>query len=163
MRRDVINLPLSAVLLATWLLLNGSLAVGHVVFGLALGLCLPWLLARFRPPRTTRVRHPLLAIKLAWIFAGDILLANLQVARLVMFKARSLRPELIYVPLDTDDPTVTVVLSAMITLTPGTVTLEADAGSRRLIVHVLHTTDPLSVITDIKTRYEQPLKEIFGC
>ncbi|WP_137937506.1 Na+/H+ antiporter subunit E [Chitinivorax sp. B] len=163
MARKWLNLPLSAALLMAWLLVNSSMSAGQLVLGGILALLLPVCLGRFRQAGTIRLRKPLLAIRLWLVFMWDIGVANLQVARQVLFESRRLKSELIHVPLDTNEPLVAVMLGAMVTLTPGTVTIEADAEARRLIVHVLHTTDSLAVIQGIKQRYEQPLKEIFGC
>jgi multicomponent K+:H+ antiporter subunit E len=69
----------------------------------------------------------------------------------------------VVVPLDTQHPQAVALLANIVTMTPGTVTAEIDDARTRMLVHVLHAADPARVVADIKSRYERPLKEIFGC
>jgi multicomponent K+:H+ antiporter subunit E len=54
-------------------------------------------------------------------------------------------------------------LGSIITLTPGTVSIDIDRERRILRVHALDVEDTAALVSEIKTRYEAPLKEIFGC
>ena len=67
------------------------------------------------------------------------------------------------VPLDTQHPQAVALLANIVTMTPGTVTAEIDDARTSMLVHVLHAEDPARVVAHIKSRYERPLKEIFGC
>jgi multicomponent K+:H+ antiporter subunit E len=92
----------------------------------------------------------------------DICLANLQVARIILFVPNAaLRPAWVTIPLDLRAPEAITVLAGTITMTPGTVSSDLSACGRALLVHCLHAPDPAGVVTDIKTRYEARLKEIF--
>jgi multicomponent K+:H+ antiporter subunit E len=51
----------------------------------------------------------------------------------------------------------------MVTLTPGTVSVDIDRARRVLLVHALVTEDPAAIAAEIKTRYEARLREIYGC
>jgi multicomponent K+:H+ antiporter subunit E len=55
------------------------------------------------------------------------------------------------------------LLAAMVTLTPGTVSVDLDRARGVLLIHALVTDDPKQTAQDIKTRYESRLKEIFRC
>jgi hypothetical protein len=72
-------------------------------------------------------------------------------------------PAFVVVPLDTQHPQAVALLANIVTMTPGTVTAAIDDARTSMLVHVLHTEDPARVVADIKSRYERPLKEIFGC
>ena len=72
-----------------------------------------------------------------------------------------LKPAWIVIPLDLVQPEAITMLAGTITLTPGTVSADLSDQGHSLLVHVLHTDDPLSVVDEIKTRYEDRLKEIF--
>jgi multicomponent K+:H+ antiporter subunit E len=58
---------------------------------------------------------------------------------------------------------VATILGSIITLTPGTVSIDIDRERRILHVHALDVEDTAGLVSEIKTRYEAPLKEIFGC
>jgi multicomponent K+:H+ antiporter subunit E len=73
-----------------------------------------------------------------------------------------LKPAWVVVPLDLVQPEAITMLAGTITLTPGTVSADLSDKGHSLLVHVLHTDDPDSVVEEIKTRYEARLKEIFA-
>jgi multicomponent K+:H+ antiporter subunit E len=151
----------SATLAAAWVGLQNSLAVGTILTGLALGLLIPLATRRFWPA-TPRVRRPLVMLDYARVVLEDIVKANLQVARLVVFVSNGeLRPAFVTVPLDLRTPEAITALAATITMTPGTVSADLSADGRALLVHALDVADPAAMVAEIKERYERRLKEIF--
>lgn len=165
MRLLSVWLPLPRLSLAVgivWLLLHGSLAPGHVAMALAVAWAVPGIV-RHMVPDLPRVKRPAAALGYVMLVLWDILVANVRVARLVVGPLGHLRPRVVVVPLDTGEPAVVAILAATVTLTPGTVTLHADAAERRLEVHALDVTDPDALVAEIKHRYERRLREVFGC
>lgn len=153
---------LSIVLALLWLLLVNAISFGQVLLGIALGLVIG-LAANATLPAIPPVRSPLKAARYLMLVLRDIVVANLEVAQLVVGPLERLRPRVVAVPLDIDDPVVAAVLAATVTLTPGTVSVDLDVEARVLVVHVLNAADDRSVIDGIKSRYEVRLKEIFRC
>jgi multicomponent K+:H+ antiporter subunit E len=151
---------LSAVLFAVWLMLNGTLAPGQILLGLALATVLPWLTERLRPHRS-RLRSFGVALKLALVVLGDILVANIDVARRVLGPESALRSRYVWLSLDIRDPSGIAVLAGIVSLTPGTVSADLAPDHRHLLIHVLHTEDEAALIAAIKQRYESPLMELF--
>jgi multicomponent K+:H+ antiporter subunit E len=149
----------SLVVLVTWLLLNGSMSLGHLLFGALLGLLVPALLGRLWPEGLV-VRRPLRALRLLVTLLGDIVLANLQVARLILGPEATLRSRFIWIPLELRNPYAIATLAAMVTLTPGTVSADVAGNGRWLLVHSLDEPDDKALIATIKRRYEAPLAEI---
>jgi multicomponent K+:H+ antiporter subunit E len=152
---------LSAALLATWLMLNESVSVGHLLLGGALALALPWF-TRALGPEGLRLRRGGVALRLLLVVLKDIVLSNLEVARRVLGPEAAIRPVFVEVPLAIRDPHGITTLAAIITMTPGTLSSDLDEGRTRLLVHALHCEDPDALVADIKARYEAPLMEIFG-
>jgi multicomponent K+:H+ antiporter subunit E len=92
----------------------------------------------------------------------DIVLANIQVARIVLFmRNENIRSGWLAIPIDLKTPEAITILAGTITMTPGTVTSDMSSCGRVLLIHALHAPDPDSIINDIKTRYEARLKRIF--
>ncbi len=153
---------LSLVMLAVWLLLNDTLAPGHIVLGSLLALGIPLLttpLQKEHPP----LRRPLLAVRYLFVLLWDIILSNIEVAIQVMGPLRKLSPGFIAIPLDITADLPITLLASSISLTPGTVSVEVSKDQKWLYVHVLNLTDEAKTIQSIKQRYEAPLKEIFAC
>lgn len=162
MARLVPHPRLSVLLAALWLLLNQSLSLGHVLLGAALGLAIGWGL-RSMLPELPRVHAPMKAVAFLVVLLRDIVVANIQVARLALSPIDRLRPRIVEVPLDVGEPTIASMLVAVVTLTPGTVCIDLDLDAGNMTVHALDAPDDASVIGAIKSHYERPLKEIFRC
>ncbi len=160
--RRIFPHPLLTLLLTVvWCLLVNDLTAGTVVFGALLGVLVPVLTAAYWPNRPVLRRpHKLAAYVL--IVLWDILVANVQVALIVLFKPNArMQPNWVPIPLDIRTPEAIAILAGTITLTPGTVSADLSDGGRALLVHALDAADPDAVRDDIKHRYERRLKEIF--
>lgn len=155
--------PLLTLLLAVvWIMLQNEVSLGMFVFGLILGILIPWGTSVWWPdtPQGFSMGKMLTySLMVLW----DIVVANIQVAWIVLTKPNAqLRPAWIVVPLDLVQPEAITLLAGTITLTPGTVSADLSDEGHSLLVHVLHTDDPDAVRDEIKTRYEARLKEIFA-
>ena len=151
----------SLLLLLVWLLLN-DFSYGHLVLGAFLGWLIPMLTytyVRGHPP----VRRPLKMMLYILRLLLDILLANLDVARRVLLPNRYLKPAWVAYPLSMSEDFPATLLASSVSLTPGTVSVEFSEDLTCLYIHVLHLEDEAALIGLIRTRYEEPLKEIFGC
>jgi multicomponent Na+:H+ antiporter subunit E len=71
-------------------------------------------------------------------FAVDIVMANLRVAFEVITPGYAMRVAIVRVPTATRTPLEATVLANVITLTPGTLTLEVDPDNYDLYVHGLY-------------------------
>ena len=149
-----------------WLLLNQSVAPGHLLLGLVLALALGRTPADApgRPAegggRGAR-RRPRVAAVLAWIVLHDIVVANLQVAARILGPRDRLRPQFVWVPLAVRRPRSITLLAGIITMTPGTVSAELSDDHTHLLVHALDVEDPAALVADVKSRYEARIRELF--
>jgi len=162
LRRALPQPVMSLLIFGLWLALAPAPGPGQLLLAALLGLGLPWLTRRFwpDPPRVAEIGT---GLRLIGRVLRDILIANLEVARRVVGPIRSLRPAFLEVPLDIADPFVATLLGSIVSLTPGTVSVEIDRHRRILLVHALHVEDQAAAIAQIKARYEAPLRKVFGC
>ena len=84
-------------------------------------------------------------------------------ARRVIASPQRLSPAFVDVPLDLRDPFVATLLACVVTLTPGTLSIDVDQQRWILRVHALDAPDPGALVQEIKSRYETALREIFAC
>lgn len=54
------------------------------------------------------------------------------------------------------------ILGCMVSLTPGTTTLDIDMDRRELLVHVLDASDPEAMVAAIRRDFEPGLVTLFG-
>ena len=159
----ILRRPWFSLLLAGfWLVLVNDVSLGQGLLGLALGVSLPVLTARFSAEGRPISRWAG-ALRLAGLFAYDVVVANLAVATYVLGVRGPVKPGFVEVRLDIRDAGVIALLAAMVTLTPGTVSVDIDRARGVLLVHALVADDPEQIAREIKTRYESRLKEIFRC
>ncbi|MBS3962226.1 MAG: Na+/H+ antiporter subunit E [Sandarakinorhabdus sp.] len=152
----------SLAVLGLWLVIVSSFTLGSLLLGTILAVLIPIFTQRFWPNRPL-VKRPVAAIGLFALVCWDIVNANWQVARLVLGPIRRIHPRFFDVPIDLDDPFVATLLASIISLTPGTVSVDIDMDARVIHVHGLSVDDEAAAIRTIKARYEAPLKEIFQC
>jgi multicomponent K+:H+ antiporter subunit E len=161
-RRALPHPLLSVTLAAVWILLANSFSAGNVALGIVVGIAVPKLTSAYWPGRP-RIGHPLLIAEYAAIVFYDIVVSNIQVARLVLFRTGSaLRSRLVMVPLDLRSPEGISVLAGTITMTPGTVTADVSPDGSALLVHCLDVAEESELVAGIKTRYERRLRRIFA-
>lgn len=153
---------LSAVIFLLWAALSNAATLGTVLLGALLALALPFVTRPFWSD-APRLARPGKLFILTLRVAIDIVLANLSVARRVIGPLNHLKPAFIEVPLDLRDPFVATILSSVVSLTPGTVSIDVDQERWVLLIHALDAPDSDALIAEIKQRYEAPLKEIFAC
>jgi multicomponent K+:H+ antiporter subunit E len=152
--------PLSTVVFVVWLLLVGSLAPAQILLAAVLAVLLPLIGERLRPQRA-RLRRPAVALRLLGTVAWDIVVSNIEVARLILGPQARIQPGWIWIPLDLRNEHGIAALGGIITMTPGTLTVDLTPDRSHLLVHCLNLRDPAAAIAQIKARYEAPLKEIF--
>lgn len=155
--------PLTWLLLvAMWLVLNGTLALGHLILGMLVALGAVLGLRALQTPGK-RAHRPLVALQLAWLVLIDIARSNVAVAAIVLHRhTRARSAGFVDIPLELRHPAGLAALACIITGTPGTSWAGYESRSGVLRMHVLDLVDDAASIRTIKERYERPLLEIFG-
>jgi multicomponent K+:H+ antiporter subunit E len=152
---------LSFTLVVLWFLLVNQWKVGSLVMAAFLATVIPLITAAWWPDRP-RIKRPFGLAAYSILVLWDVIVANFQVARIVLFMPRDrIQSNWVTIPLDLTSPEAITLLAGTITMTPGTLTSDLSACGRALLVHSLHAPDPDAVRDDIKARYEARLKRIF--
>ena len=150
------------ILWVLWLVLNESLAFGHVLLGAAIALGGAVVHARLRGAAAPAGRRPLVAARLLLVVLADIVRSNLEVGRIVLGLGRRARVSgFLPVPLELRHPGALATLACIVTATPGTSWIRYDEAAAVLTLHVLDLADEDHAVRTFKQRYEQPLMEIF--
>ena len=160
--RRIFPHPLLTLLLTlVWCMLINTPSTGAVAFGLILGILIPILTAAYWPQRPL-MQRPHRMVTYILIVVWDIVLANVQVALIVLFKSNArMKPNWVCIPLDLRTPEAIAILAGTITLTPGTVSADLSDEGHSLLVHALDSAHHEADIRKIKTRYEARLKKVF--
>jgi multicomponent Na+:H+ antiporter subunit E len=102
---------------------------------------------------------------LAWVrvgvtFVAELAKSTLATIRAVLGDPGRLRPAILAVPLDVRSAGGTVLFADMVTLTPGTTSLEVSADGRTLYVHALDAPDHAAAIAGMKSTLEARAREV---
>ena len=151
---------MSLTLTLVWLLLANDFTLKQWLFGAVLGLLIPHFTSDFWPERPN-LHRPLLLVRYMLSLTRDILIANFQVARLVLGPRDRLHPAFIEYELELTDEFAITMLASTISLTPGTVSADLSTDRRILYIHSIDVPDVDALRHLIRHRYELPLKEIF--
>ena len=152
---------LTILLTIVWVLLANKPSLNSLVFGLLLGVIIPFITQPYWPDRP-KLRNWPMVIEYMLVVLWDIVIANITVARIILFKRDADRQSsFVSIPLELRTPEAITVLAGTITMTPGTVSCDLSAQGHNLLVHCLDAPNPEDVRDEIKHRYERRLKEIF--
>ena len=153
---------LSLTLVFIWFCLVNKVTLGHLLLGGFLAIVFPIITAPYWPGRP-KVGRPLKLFAYVLLVLWDIVLANIDVAKVVLFKkTEDIHSHWIVVPLKLTSPEAITLLAGTITMTPGTISTMLSADASSILVHCLHTDDPDGVRDEIQNRYESRLMEIFA-
>lgn len=109
-------------------------------------------------------RRLLAALRLLALFLRAVLLSGLQTL-VVILRSRPGQPPpvaLLRVRHAPMSETGAVLLGCMVSLTPGTTTLDIDVDGHELLLHVLDATDTEALLRVIREDFEPGLLALFG-
>lgn len=153
---------LGSILLAlAWAALQGEITPANLIVGYALGYVILALLAKGGVLRASLASKAVYAIQLAAFFVHEIVLANVRVALDVMRPQTAITPAVIAIPLDVTSDHEILLLSMLINITPGSVTIDLSDDRRTLYVHVMHMKTAEQTRREIKEGFERRIKLLF--
>ena len=152
---------LGSILLAlAWAALQGELTLVTLLTGYAIGYAVLAFLAKGGVMPSALVSRTVHAIRLALFFAWELLLANFRVASDVLWGHR-LAPAVVAIPLDITSDGEILLLSMLINITPGSVTIDLSDDRRTLYVHVMHMKTADETRREIKHGFERHVQQLF--
>jgi multicomponent Na+:H+ antiporter subunit E len=153
---------LGSVLLAlAWTALQGDVTLANLLVGYALGSVILAFLARGGVMPSTLAARTMHAVRLAGFFVWELILANVRVAADVLRPHTAIRPAVIGIPLDVTTDGEILLLSMLINITPGSVTIDLSDDRRTLYVHVMHMDTPEASRREIKEGFERRVARMF--
>jgi multicomponent Na+:H+ antiporter subunit E len=152
---------LGSILLAlAWSALQGEFSLVNLLVGYVAGYAILAFLARGGVMPSTLVARTVHALRLAAFFARELLVANFRVAADVLAGHR-IEPAVVGIPLDITSDGEILLLSMLINITPGSVTIDLSDDRRTLYVHVMHMKSADETRREIKTGFERRVQRVF--
>jgi len=153
-------LALNLLLAAGWVAASGDVSGANLALGFAVGFAALYLTRPlFGPTRYfARARG---AVVLTGYFVYDLFVSSFRVAWDVVTPPINARPGLIEMPLDARTDTEILLTANLISLTPGTLSLDVSEDRGSLLVHAMFAEDEEAVKRDLKQGIERRVLEAF--
>jgi multicomponent Na+:H+ antiporter subunit E len=147
------------LLLAVWL---GGLTPRNLAVGLVAGYLLLWLVARFQGKQAKYfIKTPLFFSFLAY-YAWELLKSNAVILYEILTPGLDMRPGVVGIPIRARTDLEITILANLITMTPGTLSLDISPDRRTLYIHALYIHDPEALRKDIQDNLERRVLELLA-
>lgn len=147
------------LLLAIWL---GGLTPRNLAVGVVAGYLLLWLVARFQGKQAKYfIKTPLFFGFLAY-YAWELLKSNAVILYEILTPGLDMRPGVIGIPIRAKTDLEITILANLITMTPGTLSLDISPDRRTLYIHAMYIHDPEALRKDIQENLERRVLELLA-
>lgn len=138
------------LLALAWITVSGSFTGVNFAFGLLVGYGILAISGRQIPGGSSYVRKVPKIIHFIGFFIYDLVKANLRVAYDVLTPRHMMRPGVIGITLDAEHDAEITILANLISVTPGTLSLDVSSDRRTLYIHAMYLDDEEALRADIK-------------
>jgi multicomponent Na+:H+ antiporter subunit E len=147
------------MLALVWGALSGEFSVANLATGFILGYIVLWLMQPVIGKNTyfAKVRQ---GLDLAILFLKELVLANFSVAYYVIAPLDRMNPAVQAIPLEPAKDISITLLANLITLTPGTLSLDVSPDRRYLFIHSIAVNDLEESRRTIKETFERRILEV---
>lgn len=153
---------INVIIAFVWTFLQPHPTWRSFLMGYAAGLLvlyLYFLAAEQRSPFYLRVVWAAAVLLGAYFY--EVGRSALRVSYLILHPRLPVSPGIVRVPLDVQSPGAVATLAGMITMAPGTFTIDLSEDGRYLYVHALEAEDPDEVTAEIKERLERRILRVW--
>ncbi|MCK8600371.1 Na+/H+ antiporter subunit E [Desulfoferrobacter suflitae] len=154
------TLLLNLLLTIAWMALTGQFLLSNFIVGFAVAYLILWLAQVEADPSGYFARVPKM-IALLTFFLWELIKANLKVAYDVLSPKWHMRPGVVAIPLELTSDLEITLLANLITLTPGTLSLDVSTDRKVLYVHSMYIDDVNEFQRQIKDGFERRIREVF--
>jgi len=150
---------LTVVLALGWGAATGDFSLANLLLGALIGgFCV--FLIRGQIGGSRFWRRALRVLSLVWLFLVELTVSAVRVGLLVLRPKLSLKPALIAFPLTVTSDIEITLLANLITLTPGTLSVDVSADQKYLLIHAIDVTDREELIRSIREGLEAKVMEV---
>ena len=147
------------IIAITWIFLQNNYTMPSFIFGYSIGLFILFILRRFLV-FDFYLRRVWAIIKLIMLFIIELIKANIDVIKTVLSPKLTNQPGIVAVTTKLESDVEITLLAALISLTPGTISMDFSADSKTIYIHALNVPDKEEMIEDIHNTFERAIKEV---
>ncbi|MGY6549675.1 MAG: Na+/H+ antiporter subunit E [Roseinatronobacter sp.] len=155
------GLLLNLILAFVWMAMTADFSFLSFMTGAVLGFAALWISAPLTGIDALYFKRLRRISYLAGFFLWELVLSSISVAWDVIRLVPQNKPALIEVPLTVKGDFEILLLTNLISLTPGTLSVDVTEDRETLIVHAMFGDDPDALIADIKDGFERLIMGVF--
>ncbi|MBF2716769.1 Na+/H+ antiporter subunit E [Agrobacterium vitis] len=156
MRLLILNLLMAII----WVAVTGSASLHNLLFGLILSLAVVGLL-REQIGGVSYLNRTWRILSLLLLFLSELAKSAWKVTIMVLSPGLDIKPGIFAFPLSVERDFEITLLANLITLTPGTLSVDVSEDRKILYVHALDCSDPDAARRDIAEGFERKIREAF--
>jgi multicomponent Na+:H+ antiporter subunit E len=163
------RIGISVFIGVVWMLLFSAFELPYFIVGFLVGLGMTIfydIVAGKSAKKTGRsgaketLRMLPYSVSLVFVFVWELIKANVAVLAAAFRPKLNIEPGIVALPIDLDSDFKIMMLANMITLTPGTISVEISGDKKIIFVHALDCSDSQGVIDGIDKAFTRRLKGV---
>lgn len=143
-----------------WVALTGDFSFANYIFGFVLSFHVLWVATGSGRSSKYFTILPKI-VSFFFFFLYELVKANLEVAYEVSTPNYKMSPGIVKIPLDVKSNAGITLLANLISLTPGTLSLDVSNDRKVLFVHAMYISNREDFVKSIKNGFEKRILEIW--
>jgi len=153
------TLLFNLILALTWTAIQGEFTLVNLLIGFGVGYLI--LLFTQAPEQRPKYFYKFpKVIVLILFFLWDLVMSSLRVAYEVLTPTMRMTPAIVGIPLQAKTPLEITLLANLITLTPGTLSLDVSTDRKTLYIHTMYLKDVGTLQREIQDGFERRILEV---
>ncbi|CAM3621466.1 MULTISPECIES: Na+/H+ antiporter subunit E [Saccharibacillus] len=150
---------LNLMIAFVWMMLNGNWTFSGFIVGYVLGILILLVVRKFRPEPFYLTKF-WAVLKLLLIFGRELFISSFDVMGRILRPKLDLHPGIFEYRTELRSDWEVTILSCLICLTPGTLTLEVSGDNEVLYIHAMNITDADEMADGIRSTFEKAIMEV---
>lgn len=151
---------LNILLTLVWAGLLGSFGLANLVSGFVVSYALLFLVTRGMPGHAKYFGKVPRLIGFTCYYLWELVKSNAIIAYDVLTPTHHMKPGVVAIPLEAKTDLEITVLANLITMTPGTLSLDVSGDRKTLFVHAMYIDNPDDLRREIKENFERRVLDL---
>ncbi|MEL7344130.1 MAG: Na+/H+ antiporter subunit E [Pseudomonadota bacterium] len=149
------NFAANMLLAVIWAVFFGGFTWLTMLSGFVVGYGVLWMLQPLTGVQSSYFKRVYYWIKLIVLFHYELLVSSFEVIWDILTPTHLAEPAIVEVPLDVKTDLGILLVTNIISLTPGTLSIDVSPDRSKLIVHAMFADDPEAVCHALKSGMER--------
>ncbi|WP_368504880.1 Na+/H+ antiporter subunit E [Alkalihalophilus sp. As8PL] len=150
---------LNIVIAIIWVNFQNSYTGVDFFIGYVVGILILFVLRRFLR-FDFYIRRVWAIIKLIGLFFKELILANIDVIKIVLSPKMNIQPGIVAVPTKLKTDWELSLLASLISLTPGTLSMDFSDDNKYIYIHAIDVPNKEAMIKEIHNTFERAILEV---